>query len=194
MSENKSPRPGSARAKLEAFDRQNKGRDAMMKKLMITVGFLVLVLLFLFFMSDTGPSRKFFDLPKDVAWMIRDGEWDKLRDNCADDFRVDGTGITSADAFIKFLQSHGEKGSSVFSTRPHIWVNNDDEAVVEFWGVWARGDLQKKETIPLIRTWRIECRMVLEDKEWKLKRAQIRPSLVDDSKSAIDVEDLIDKK
>ncbi len=176
MSERSSSRPGSARAKLESFNRMNKGKDSMMKKMLIVFFLMIIALALQFIISKSTGSNAYFELPKNAAWMVREGEWEKLRELCADDFHVVGTDINSADEFIDFLSQYGKDGVSVYASVPHKWLKGKGSARLEFWVIWARGKMDSPSTIPITKTWRIDCGLI-DDGDWKLKDAKILPSV-----------------
>ncbi len=194
MTEDKPARPGSARAKLEQFERQNKGKEAMMKKLLIILGLLMVALVIQFFIVKSSDSNDYFQFPKNAAWMAREGKWDDLRKLCTDDFKVEGLSANSADDFVGLVSGYGQSGVNAFATVPHRWEKIGEGAKIEFWVIWARGDLKNPATIPLSKMWLVDATLVSFDDAWHFKRAKIRPILLDSEKTSVDLSNIIDRK
>ena len=178
MTDSQSPRPGSARAKLEAFDRMNRGRDRMMKKFLIIVALLLVAMVIQFVVSRSSDHTGYFEVPRDAAWLAREGKWGELRDLLTDDFEVKGVSqFSGPDEALAFLKGFSDGGLQVYTTFPHSWVSTKSgSAVVDFWIIWATGNVAKGDSIPLKKSWLVRAHMI-EDGGWKISSVLIHPTM-----------------
>ena len=176
--EKKRPRPGSARAKLEAFEREQEGRSKLMWRLGLAAGLLAIVLVGQMLLARESDDGSWFKWPQNVAFWAREGDWDRLRTAFAGDFslRIGGDELT-ADDLVDAARSRGSAGIQVFATTPHAWEKAEDARRLTFWVVWARGDLSRVETVPLIVCWWVDLRLAREGETWKATRARARRAI-----------------
>ncbi|MEE9392263.1 MAG: hypothetical protein V3W41_07135 [Planctomycetota bacterium] len=173
------PRSGSARAKLEAFERKDKGNRLLWKKLLIMAAILAAVLVAkVAFDHFTNVDTKWFEHPKNIAWMMREGKWEDIEPLLAEDLKVIGgpAEVTDAKSLISFLQQRGDR-LPVFATHPHRFGESAKGHWVSFFATWARGNLEKSNTVPLVDTWLVNAEIVERDGTWVVVKVELRPTI-----------------
>ena len=177
MTDEKEKKVGSARAKLEAFERQDKARSVQHRRMFIIGGFLFIVLIgTLIFegMSDVT----WFDTPKNSAALAQKGKWDELFERLADDAKltIDGKAIDRGE-FVSRIRAVGGAGAGVFATHPHAFGDTEEGHWLECWVVWSRGDLSKLEVIPLVTSWLVRIEQEKVDGKWRAVKVELRSSV-----------------
>ncbi|MCA9321010.1 MAG: hypothetical protein KDB53_09760 [Planctomycetes bacterium] len=172
------PRPGSARAKLEAFDRKNAAKNGLQRRMVVVLGMLFLVLVAVMMFGTLSKDLKWFDLPETLAALQRKGRVDDVAKHLAPEFHlkvVTGEDM-SRDDFLDRLRSLGD-GASVYASQPHEFDSDGDRHRVVFWLLWARGDIARSEVIPLTQSWLVEAEIDKRDEVWMVVGARARESI-----------------
>ena len=177
MSDKKPPRSGSARAKLESFERNQKGKRSFQVRMIIILVMLGLAVAVQFVLFEMSEDDTWFKAPKDAAWAIRQGSWDDLRDMIAADVVVEGRPEFDRDAILSLLRARSAGSLDAFATHPHAYGRRGDKRWVKFWGVYSRGDLEKKTTIPIVQTWEVVAEMEERDGRWQVVTLEIRDTI-----------------
>lgn len=167
---------GSARAKLAAYEREQKGKRALVVRLTIIV-VLILVCVGALFFVQSSLDDEWFGISSDAAWCATTKKWDELEALLDEDFRLDAPTALDRKGLIQLLKDENDPTLSIFATRPHDWTTNGGGHDVKFWLVASRGNLTKRSTIPLVRTWLVEARIVRNGGHWAFERAFAREAI-----------------
>lgn len=186
----KEVRPGSARARLEAFERQQKGKKSIFVKFGVVLGLLVVVLVIQMMMSRLEQDRGWFEAPKDAAYMARKGRWDDLAAMLSDDLKIQGVPVAGKESFLRLIRSRGTDGLGAYATAPHDWEAKGDQARVDFWVIWSRGDIAKPAVVPVVTTWLVQALLVKEDDRWQARTLIVRETI---APGGVNLEELMGK-
>ncbi len=184
MTEAKSPRPGSARAKLEAFEPEQKGKKSIGRRLIVMVIILIVIILGSTLLKSFGADNSYFEVPKNAAHFVRQGEWDKLRELFSTQVTFEGVpsgAMMTPELFIQALKSRGESGLGGFATSPHSFHRDKADARVEFFATWSRGNLAKPQVIPLVQTWLVRLEFRYDGDDWKITKVVVRKTMATDN-------------
>ncbi len=180
---NKPARPGSARAKLEAFERQAALRKASYRKVWVLGGFLVVALVGVIIFDGMSADTRFVEQAKGLATLARGGEWKALEQFIADDFQVElrpSGQVLDRSALIGLMKRYAGNGIPVYLTYPHMRKDDKDRPWIDAWLIWSREPPSADpNTIPVIRVWTFRARFEKRDGTWILSRAVAREAIAD---------------
>ncbi|MEZ6194955.1 MAG: hypothetical protein R3F20_04375 [Planctomycetota bacterium] len=169
---------GSARAKLEAFERTQRASSRVWRRVFVLFGFLaVLMVAFGVFKCRSEQEGRWFDAYKDLPWQAREGRWDEVKDWFAPDLVIEGVDVDGRDALLELARAYGPKGLPVFATHPHKFGEQGDVRWFRSHVIWARGNDENLKVTPLVRSWLIEARLRRNEDRWQIDRLNVRPEI-----------------
>ncbi|MCB9833958.1 MAG: hypothetical protein H6807_15970 [Planctomycetes bacterium] len=175
--EKKEVRPGSARARLEAFEREQKGKKSLYVRFAVVLGLLLLVVVIQQLIKTKAPDRSWIELPKSVAYLAREGKWEALAAALDDEIELQGVPAGSKGELLNLIRSHAEEGLGAYATDPHHWDQKGGQVLVDFWIIWSRGDIERAATVPLVQTWLVQALLVRDGGDWKVRKLLVRETL-----------------
>lgn len=165
----------SAKEKLAAFERSQSGQRAFFVRLAIMGGLLVLAFIALFLIDAFQESTGWRKIPRDAARLFRDGKWEDLTELMASDIGFEGMDADRAEAITTLRRLSGAGEFHV--SDPFDFSARDGVYRIDFLATFARGDLRKEETIPLVTTWLVRLQLRGEGDGWVVTKATIKPAV-----------------
>ncbi len=182
----KPARPGSARAKLEAFERQAALRKASYRKVWILGGFLVVALVGLIIFDGMSADTRFVEQAKGLAVLARGGDWKALEEFIAEDFQVEiqpSGQVLDRSGLIALMKRYAGRGIPVYLTYPHARRDDKERPWIDAWLIWSREPPgSDANRIPIIRAWTFRAGFEKRDGTWVLARARAREAIADGSR------------
>ncbi|HGY91630.1 MAG TPA: hypothetical protein ENK43_10715 [Planctomycetes bacterium] len=179
----KPARPGSARAKLEAFERQAALRKASYRKVWILGGFLVVALIGVIVFDGMAADTRFVEQAKGLAVLARGGDWKALEEFIAEDFQVEvkpSGQVLDRSALLGLMKRYAGNGIPVYLTYPHRRDDDKDKPSIDAWLIWSREPLSvAANTLPLVRVWTFRAHFEKRGGVWVLAGAVAREAIVD---------------
>ena len=177
------PPSGSARARLEAFERDQKGKKGFWVKVAIMAVVLVLALVAQIVFKRAGSSEHWRRVPDVIARTFNDEDLDTLTKLLAPGYELEIEGRTSRDVPTQVMRtelSPWTRAGTAHVSRIIDSGKSDRGHWMTFFLTYARGDLSDPAVVPLLRVWFVNAEVVEIDGDWKIARAEFRQTISDD--------------